>query len=321
MKPINAYVLAIVMTAFLGTWASGQTPEQGPWWPHPVWGAGDQAGASNWITNEKVLNAVSLVKTGKVYELGHVYEKEMPIPSNRSYNILIPSFPTYGPEGPDAQVFNDEYIAGPLGQVGTQFDGPGHVGQRVTMADGTETEVFYNGFTTADLKSPFGLQQLGVEHVKPIITIGVLIDIAGLKGVDILPEGYAVTLADVRAALSRQGIAEASIAPGDALLFNFGWWRHWPKAHAMEGNRPYVSREVVAWIVTKQPSMVGSDAIMDGDELIAHAELTMKNGIFNLEWMTFEGLAEDKAYEFLFIFTPVRFKGATGSPGRPVAVR
>jgi len=47
----------------------------------------------------------------------------------------------------------------------------------------------------------------------------------------------------------------------------------------------------------------------------------MKNGIFNLEWMTFEGLPEDKAYEFLFIFTPTRFVGATGSPGRPIAIR
>ncbi len=52
-----------------------QTRASGPWWPNPTWGAGDQAGASNWITPEKIVEAVRLVKTGKVYEIGQVYEK------------------------------------------------------------------------------------------------------------------------------------------------------------------------------------------------------------------------------------------------------
>ena len=43
--------------------AAGQTREEGPWWPHPIWGADDRAGASNWITPEKILEAISLVKT------------------------------------------------------------------------------------------------------------------------------------------------------------------------------------------------------------------------------------------------------------------
>jgi kynurenine formamidase len=52
-----------------------------------------------------------------------------------------------------------------------------------------------------------------------------------------------------------------------------------------------------------------------------HQELIMKNGVFNLENLTLEELARDHAYEFLFVFTPTRFKGATGSPGRPIAIR
>jgi hypothetical protein len=52
---------------------SAQTREEGPWWPHPQWGAKDQAGASNWITDTKVLRAVKLVTTGKVYELVERY--------------------------------------------------------------------------------------------------------------------------------------------------------------------------------------------------------------------------------------------------------
>ncbi len=52
-----------------------------------------------------------------------------------------------------------------------------------------------------------------------------------------------------------------------------------------------------------------------------HQELIMKNGIFNLENLALDELARDQAYEFLFVFTPIRFRGATGSPGRPLAIR
>ncbi|MEO6454142.1 MAG: hypothetical protein ABIN97_08730 [Ginsengibacter sp.] len=119
-----------------------QTRSKGPWWPNALWGANDQAGASNWITPEKILKAVALVKSGKTFELGNMYERGMPLVGQRSYNIFIPSFPTYPPSGPDKIVFNDEYVTAEIGQVGTQFDGPGHPGRQLTMADGTVTEFF-----------------------------------------------------------------------------------------------------------------------------------------------------------------------------------
>jgi kynurenine formamidase len=37
--------------------------------------------------------------------------------------------------------------------------------------------------------------------------------------------------------------------------------------------------------------------------------------------MVLEELAQDGGYQFLFVFTPIRFKGATGSPARPLAIR
>ena len=55
--------------------------------------------------------------------------------------------------------------------------------------------------------------------------------------------------------------------------------------------------------------------------MAVHEEVTLKHGIFNLEWMRFGDLLSDRAYEFLFVFTPLRLKGATGSPGRPLAIR
>jgi kynurenine formamidase len=87
--------------------------------------------------------------------------------------------------------------------------------------------------------------------------------------------------------------------------------------------------EVARWAVGKNVSMVGSDSwptevIPNPDpDLVfpVHQELIMKDGVFNLENMVFEELARDEAWEFLFVMTPIRFKGATGSPARPLAVR
>ena len=122
----NSYYFLIAMFCIGSVSCVAQTREKGPWWPHPIWGAGDQAGGSNWITSEKILKALTLAKTGKLYELGHVYERGMPLVGKRSYNLFIPSFPTYPPTGKDNLLFNDEYITSELGQVGTQFDGPGY---------------------------------------------------------------------------------------------------------------------------------------------------------------------------------------------------
>jgi kynurenine formamidase len=298
----------------------GQTKEKGPWWPHPIWGANDQAGGSNWITPEKIVKALSLVKSGKVYELGHVYERGMPLVGNRSYNIFIPSFPTHESGNKDEIVYNDEYVAAEIGQVGTQFDGPGHVGKRMKMGDGTSTEVFYNGYTTEDIKSPYGLLKLGVENVRPIITRGILIDIAGYKAVNTLPEGYAITVDDIRNTLAKEGLKEGDVEPGDALLFNLGWWRIWPDPKTTAGSPAYLSNGAIEWVIARKPSMVGSDANLDGPEAKVHSEVTLKNGIFNLETMDFSTFENEKIYKFLFIFTPLRLKGATGSPGRPIAI-
>jgi hypothetical protein len=296
-------LLSFILLVTATSTVEAQTRDEGPWWPHPIWGADDQAGGSNWITPEKILEAISLVQTGKLYELGHVYERGMPLIGPRTYSMFIPSFPTHGPFAGNV-VGNDEFLCAEIGQVGTQFDGPGHVGKRMAMEDGSTADVFYNGIPYSEMNDPFELRKLGVEHVKPFITRGILIDVAGYFGVETLANGYEVTLADVRGALERQGMADSDINPGDALLFNFGWWRHWPDAERFNTNWPGVGDEVAAWIVEREASMVGSDAATDIG-LAVHEEVTLKNGIFNLEFMNFEELLADEVREFLFIFTPL----------------
>lgn len=322
-------LILLLLTAHLALplAAGAQTRETGPWWPHPIWGKDDRAGGSNWITPEKIRASLDLVTSGKVYELGQAYEASMPLFGQRSYSLTIP--PTVGPIGRNRLVGNEEMITGELGQVGTQFDGPGHIGRRVTMADGSERDVYYNGFTWEEIGGRDGLREIGIEQIKPIITRGILIDIAGSRGVSILPPTYEVTLADVRAALARQGMSEADILPGDAILFHFGWAAHWANPAVYQATQPGIGLEVARWVADRKASMVGSDSPglevnpNPDAELVfpVHQVLITENGIWNLENLHFEELIADRVYRFLFIFTPVRFKGATGSPGRPIAIR
>lgn len=307
--------------------AFAQAREKGPWWPHPIWGANDQAGASNWITSEKIMKALTYAKQGKVYELGHPYERTMPMLGARSYKMSVVD--TGPPTGKNKTLTNEEVITGELGQVGTQFDGPGHIGARLTFADGIERGVYYNGFTQEEVVHPNGLLNLGVHHIKPIISRGILIDVAGYKGMSRLMNSYEVTLADVKGALAKQGIDETSITPGDVLLFHYGWAQLWGSPQEYNRNQPGIGMEVAQWLIRKQVSMIGGDNAVtevfpnpDPDLYgPVHQELIMKNGIFNLENMDLETLAADGVYEFLFIFTPIRFVGASGSPGRPIAIR
>jgi kynurenine formamidase len=323
-------VAICLLLALVTTTAVSQTREEGPWWPHPIWGPDDQAGASNWITPEKVLQAVKLVETGTIYELGQVYDRDMPMFGERTFSLLIPGGPTYNePFGENALIGNDEFIAGELGQIGTQFDGLTHIGTRMTMADGSTRDVYYNGFTGEEILGAHGMRELGIEKIKPIVTRGILVDVAGFKNMDRLPNGYEVTVEDVRGALEKQGIAEASIRPGDAFLFRYGWSTLWNDPAEFNNSPAGIGLEVARWVAERKATMIGSDSWTsevvpnpDPDLVFpVHQELLTRNGIFNLENLKLEELAADGVYEFLFIFTPVPFKGATGSPGRPIAIR
>ena len=318
--PSTILPLVLLFAAAAPSVLSAQAGDSGLWWPHPLWGPDDQAGGSNWISPEKVLEALELVETGEIYELGHVYERDMPQVGQRTFATVVAA--TQDATLGDDLVYNEELLVAEIGQVGTQFDGLAHIGKRVTHEDGTTEKVFYNGVRWSEMQDPYAMRKLGVEHVRPILTRGVLVDVAGYKGVEILPDGYVVTLEDVRGALAAQGMSEDDIRPGDAVLFNFGWWRLWPDPKSTSFGWPGIGSEVARWVVERQASMVGSDAATDeATQWAVHDLLLVQHGIFNLEMMQFEELLADEVHEFLFVFTPLRLQGASGSPGRPIAVR
>ena len=138
-----------------------------------------------------------------------------------------------------------------------------------------------------------------------------------------------ITPADVMAALQPEGISEASIKPGDAIFFNTGWGSLWMKDNAkFNAGESGIGLDVAKWVVSKQAALVGADTwatevVPNPNKDIAfvvHDELITRNGIFNHENLNFDELIKDKAYEFVYVYSPMPIKGATGSAGGPIAI-
>lgn len=305
-------ILALLLTAGGTTLLVGQSAN---WYPSR-WGAADQRGAANRLTPAKVLEAKNLISKGNVYQLGHVYETGMPMVGTRHFSLRIPQ--AFGPLGTNKTIYHDDIVSGELGQIGTQFDGLGHLGVE---------DVFYNGNRRQDFARAEGLTKLGIENVGPIVTRGVLIDVAAYKNVPRLKGGYEITTADLQGALKRQKV---ELRPGDVALLHTGWGSLWMKDNAaFSRDAPGIGLAAGQYLVDRQVTVVGADTwsvdvVPNPDSRLAfpvHQLLIPKNGIYIFENLVTEELARDRVYEFAFVFAPLRLKGATGSPGNPIAIR
>ncbi len=341
---LSATVCAVAAIAAFAPTAAGvnDEPFKDKWAPSE-WGPDDKVGAANRRTAASVLKAVQLVKKGKVATLGKVYQQEAPGFGSRGWRMTIPGLPTGGPFGKQELVYNDEYVATEIGQIGTQFDGPGHIG--VITSKGM---FFYNGRFLHDKDvSAYGLGPLGVEHVAQVgfACRGVLLDAVALRGGKPLPipakagDPGIVTDKDIQEMVRRQGIAP--IGEGDCVFLHTGHgniWHptQWDSFDAAEKQRriarfnagePGFGISACEYLASRKIVLTGADSwameAVPGESeqpFECHIKLQTKRGIWNLENLDFSQLIADKAYEFLFVWSPLKIKGATGSPGNPMAL-
>jgi kynurenine formamidase len=283
--------------------------------PSP-WGAADERGAANHMKPEIVLNAMRLVKEGKIYELGRVLEPGMPTFGLRRFGIHTAR--SSGPSGTNQIRGNEELVVTELGQVGTQFDALPHIGIG---------EHLYNCIKTDEVATRNGFTKLGVEKVGAIVTHGVLLDVAAVKGSDVLEGGYEITVADLEEAMKRQGI---TIGTGDAVLIHTGWGKLWMKDNARyNSGQPGIGIAAGEWLAKRNPILVGADNW--GIEVRPHPNkdlafpvhqiLVTTHGIFLIENLDLDALARDKASEFAFVVQPLKLKGGTGSTVAPIAMK
>jgi len=293
------------------------------WLPSPpekrcpsVWGADDERGAANLQTPESVLAAARLIREGKTYELGKVLDRNIPMSPGRSFSLNVQR--TSGPNGRNQQGGNEETVFTELGQMGTQFDGLAH--QQLGP-------YLYNCVEAEKVVRRGGFAKLGVEKAGSFFARGVLLDIAALKGVDMLPDDYMITVADLEAAMTRQSV---EIRRGDAVLIRTGWGRLWTvdNARFIKGE-PGIGLEAAEFLVRRNVMIVGSDnwavevrPYPDKDLFLpVHGYLLNLNGIYLVENLDLEALARDKATEFAFMVAPLKLRGGTGSSVAPIAVR
>jgi kynurenine formamidase len=326
--PLAALWLAAVTGAAVAAAPAPATdlPDaQAPWWPSR-YGAEDQIGTLNEITPDVVAAAVKLPKAGQVVDLGRVLDADTPKFPGRHWQQTVDVSPHFtNPRRPDAvgkgwgrNEINwiTEEQSGTF-QVGTQLDSIGHIqiGDR-----------FYNGWTVRDVVEPWGLNRYGMETVPPVITRGVLVDVAGYKGVERLSKGYVITLADLEGALARQGV---ELKRGDAVLFHTGWGGLWGKDNAeFLSGEPGPGMDVIRHLYEKRIAITGADTWSYGPvpgedpqrPFLVPQTMYVKMGLFGLENLATEELARRRVYVFLFALTHARTRGSTAAVVAPAAI-
>ena len=278
------------------------------------WGADDERGSANHMGPETVLEAARLIRTGRVFELGQVLRSSMPLGA-RHFDLYVK--PTGPAAGSNRRASNEELVVAEMGQVGTQFDGFTHQ----TIGDSLYNCVDMNEVMTRD-----GFTRLGVENVGTLMTRGVLIDVAALKGVDMLPDTYEITVDDLQQALDRQGVA---LQPGDAVLIHTGWGVLWDTdAERFMATNPGIGVAAAQWLVEQDPMLLGADnqpveVSPNPDPRVSlpiHQMMLVVNGIHLVERMKLDELAAAGVHEFAFVVQPLKLEGATGSTVAPVAI-
>jgi len=281
------------------------------------WGAGDERGSANHMKPAAVLKATKLIKTGETIELGHVLSAEMPFFGTRRFDVHTKR--TFMNQPSNRRGSNEELLVSEIGQVGTQLDGFAH--QSIEYSH-------YNCFKTDDIQTRGGFTKLGIEKVGgTMITRGVLIDVAGLKGVDILGDTYEITPQDLQQALAKQGL---TIQPGDAVIIHTGWGKLWAKDNARYVKScPGIGVAAAEWLAKQDPMIVGADnwpveVAPNPDKelsLPVHQIMLAVNGLHILENMKLDELAAKKVYEFAFVMQPLKLKGFSGASVAPTAIR
>lgn len=190
-----------------------------------------------------------------------------------------------------------------------------------------ELEMFGGVQVTPETQTPRGFTQLGAETIAPILSRGILLDVAATKGVDALEPGYLITEADLEETVRRFDIA---VRPGDCILIRTGNGRFYADEDTDAYLRgPGVGPDAARWLAVRKPLLCGADNVafdvpdnVDPElgSLPCHVVLIYEAGIYILENLALEGLAAAGTTEFLFVCLPLKLEGVTGSPVRPIAL-
>ena len=296
------------------------------------WGAEDELGALNLLTGAVVRSALGSVQQGRILSLS--------LPIKGSTSSSAPSTVPHLKGRPLPQHFMSvdgaDYEAGvklPAGGRGIADDAlllsphgtTTHMDALCHMWTGKQ---IYNGHASSRIRS-YGATRCGIEKIEGIVTRGVLFDVAGYRGVDVMDPADRISALDLEAMSEAMGI---TVGHGDAIVIRTGW----PTVYARDperywGGEPGLSSDAAKWLAARDISVVASDnSAISGlnkeglaDETVEddiHMIFLWRHGIYLMEMLWLEELATAAQPTFLFVVAPLKIVGGTGSPVNPLAV-
>ncbi|HEX8856769.1 MAG TPA: cyclase family protein [Thermoleophilaceae bacterium] len=275
------------------------------WWPSPF-GADDQVGMLNHITDAKRLEALASVSEGRLYDLGRVLHEDIPVFPGRFFRQTLVTTAHHvnqdGGVGENNVNWVTEQVSATM-QLGTHIDALSHL--QIGMRG-------YNGWSVSELAGTAGVRRLGVETVPQIVTRGWLVDAPGEPG-------------DV---IGLDAVRDIEPEPGDAVLFHTGWGAHWDDPDTYVSGEPGPGMELAGWLAERGVAVTGCDTWSYGPvpaedpnrPFEVPQTLNAKHGVFVVENLDTAQVAADGVRRFALILTHPKLRGATGAWTSPIAL-
>ncbi len=291
---------------------------------HSRWGATDQIGAANLLTPEKRLAALRSVTQGRIFDVSHEIAMNAPymMPNQTPYLMSLwtnwrDSMRRRRKLGATNEVGVNIERMEMTAHVGTHIDALGHfsIGDRL-----------YNNVSAEEEVTDWGLNRLGIENAPPMVTRGVLLDVAGLDGGAHLLPGRVITPEDLQRAVAA---ANVTIESGDIVMIRTGWGQLFGIDNARYvAGEPGIDVPAARWLTERGVVAVGSDnmaveVLPNPNKAISmpvHQHLLVEAGVYIIENLALEEIAREKLSSFCFILLATKYKGATGCPVRPIAM-
>jgi kynurenine formamidase len=291
---------------------------------HAQWGPADQIGAANLLTVEKRLKALASVKSGQVIDVSHDISMGAPFMPPNQTPFLMSIFGSWRHTIARRRKMGATNDAGTnleriemTTHVGTHIDALGHF---------SNGEMLYNGNKAEDVVTDWGLERLGIENAPPMITRGILFDVAGVTGGPHMQPGQTVTVEHLERAAEIGGF---SVESGDIALIRTGWGQYFGADNTKYVHgEPGIDVPAAKWLIDQGIVAIGADNMAvevlpnpnKGLMMPVHQYALAECGVYLIENLALEQLAAEKIYKGCFILLATRLKGATGAPVRPIMV-
>jgi kynurenine formamidase len=288
---------------------------------HSQWGPADQIGAGNLLTVEKRLAALASIRTGRVFDVSHEIFMGAPYMAPNQTPFLMSIFGSW------RDTIKRRRKLGAVNDAGTNLERiemTAHVGTHIdALGHFSKGDMLYNGNAAAEVVTDWGLDRLGIEHAPPMITRGLLFDVAGDSH---LASGETVTPDHLERAADAGGFA---VEAGDIALIRTGWGRFFGSDNAryLDGE-PGLDVPAAKWLIDQGVAAIGADnmaveVLPNPDRRLmmpVHQYALAESGVYLIENLALEELAAQRVHTGCFILLATKIRGATGAPVRPIVL-